>query len=155
MVLHEDAPPVQRCVVPVWRTICLALLAIVFAAAIAGVVVMGGISAPAIGVMAICVLLFNRRRLLNRPLNLALYTGVLASCSAAVFAWAAVPGVNAADDVRPVGEFVNRHVPAGARLHVCDVRLVKAFPAYHPALFYVRAKINYAMTIYALPADAD
>jgi 4-amino-4-deoxy-L-arabinose transferase-like glycosyltransferase len=155
LVMHEDASLVQQRVVPIWKITCVALLLIIGVATVAAVAFTRSASVAAVGALAICVLIFKRRSLLNRPLNLALCSAATVACCVSIYSWAIVPRMSAHESVRPVGEFVSRNVPANAQLYACDLRFLGAFPAYHPALFYVNSKVTYATAISELPADAD
>ncbi len=155
LVLHEDAPPVQERVVPIWKNVCVGALMIVAVAAVAAIIFNRSVAAPAVGVLAICGLVLKRCAVLNRPLNLALCTAVIVSCGASVYATAIVPRMQAVDDVRPVGEFLNRNVADGARVYAFDLRFLHSFGAYHPALFYLRRPVTCVPEISDLPPEAE
>jgi 4-amino-4-deoxy-L-arabinose transferase-like glycosyltransferase len=157
LVLHDDAETVRKIVVPIWKKICIVLIVVLVLGAAAAMRDARAVRLPALSVIAIAALLFTKRRQLARPLNLALCSGVIAACGVALYALAVVPRVQAAANVKPVGDFINKIVPAGSEVYVFNVRFLtgKEFAAYHPALYYVRAKCVYVSDADALPARAD
>lgn len=81
-----------------------------------------------------------------RALRWSGFAGSAVAVGMCVYAVAIVPRVNAAADVRPVGERLNASIPAGEPLYVYD-------PGLAPLMFYIHAHCVYPGAVRDLPEE--
>jgi 4-amino-4-deoxy-L-arabinose transferase-like glycosyltransferase len=85
-------------------------------------------------------------RFSTRAVRWSMGAGGAAALGMAIYAIAAVPRINAAAELRPLGAQLNALVPAGEPLFIFD-------PGVAPVLFYVRAHCVYTEAVRDLPLE--
>ncbi len=98
-------------------------------------------------VIVICLVVFVGRKRFARPTRLASASAALFGAAAMLYAAAAVPFINHADNLRPLAAAIDSAIPPGERLCLFD-------PEYQPAIFYLRTPYFYATAIKEIPVEA-
>ena len=98
-------------------------------------------------VIIVCLVVFVGRNRLARPTRIAGASAALFGGAAMLYAAAATPFINHADNVRPLAAAIDAAIPPGERLYLFN-------PEYQPAIFYLRTPYSYANAIRELPPDA-
>lgn len=88
--------------------------------------------------LGLCAFIVARRPIGLRPATLALGSGILCAVASLLYATAAIPWINRADDLRPLAAQIDAAIPPGKSLVVFD-------PGYAAVLFYLRTPFKYAI----------
>ncbi|MDQ3621305.1 MAG: glycosyltransferase family 39 protein [Verrucomicrobiota bacterium] len=105
---------------------------------------------PLVAAAIVCafgLFFFLKRRAFSQPAALTGVSTALLGCGLLLYAAAAVPFINRADDIRPLAAAIDAAIPAGQRLVLCD-------PGYEPAFFYLRTSHAYVSGPDEIPSDA-
>ncbi|MES2571146.1 MAG: phospholipid carrier-dependent glycosyltransferase [Verrucomicrobiota bacterium] len=98
--------------------------------------------------IGLCALVVARRPVALRPRELVMASGTLCAAASMLYAIAAVPWINRADNLRPLAAQIDAAIPPGKKLFVFD-------PGYAAVLFYLRHPFQYVIGSGSLPPGAE
>ncbi|MGB8170010.1 MAG: phospholipid carrier-dependent glycosyltransferase [Chthoniobacteraceae bacterium] len=97
--------------------------------------------------LALAAFVLARRAISLRIGGLVAASGAIFAIGASLYAIAAVPWINARDDLRPVAAAIDAAIPPGERLIIHD-------PGYFAPIFYLRTPYRYALSRDEIPPGA-
>ncbi len=97
--------------------------------------------------IVLCLAVFLGRWKMARPALIATASGIVISSAMLIYASSLIPIQNRHDSLRPIGQSINKLIPAGQVLFIYDCD-------YQPSLFYLRVPYRYAVESRDVPKDA-